>query len=57
MVEHSTADREVGSSIPLAPFFIIMGYLSLRLYDDMCGYLWVTFERLMYFIILNYEGT
>ena len=28
MVEHSTADREVGCSIPLAPFFIILGYLS-----------------------------
>ena len=27
MVEHSTADREVGGSIPLAPFSIIMGYL------------------------------
>ena len=27
-VEHSTADREVGGSIPLAPFFIIVGYLS-----------------------------
>ena len=28
MAEHSTADREVGGSIPLAPFSIIMGYLS-----------------------------
>ena len=28
VVEHSTADREVGSSIPLAPFFITVGYLS-----------------------------
>ena len=28
VVEHSTADREVGGSIPLAPFFIIVGYLS-----------------------------
>ena len=28
MVEHSTADREVGGSIPLAPFFIIVRYLS-----------------------------
>ena len=27
VVEHSTADREVGGSIPLAPFCIIMGYL------------------------------
>ena len=27
-VEHWTADREVGGSIPLAPFFIIVGYLS-----------------------------
>ena len=27
-VEHSTADRGVGSSVPLAPFFIIVGYLS-----------------------------
>ena len=28
VVEHSTADREVGGSIPFAPFSIIMGYLS-----------------------------
>ena len=28
MVEHSTADREVGGPIPLAPFFIIVRYLS-----------------------------
>ena len=28
VIEHSTADREVGGSIPLAPFSIIMGYLS-----------------------------
>ena len=27
-VEHSTTDREVGGSVPLAPFFIIIGYLS-----------------------------
>ena len=27
VVEHSTADREVSGSIPLAPFCIIMGYL------------------------------
>ena len=28
VVKHSTADREVGGLIPLAPFFIIVGYLS-----------------------------
>ena len=28
VVEHSTGDREVGGSIPLAPFFIIWCYLS-----------------------------
>ena len=28
MVEHSIANREVGGSIPLAPFFIITCYLS-----------------------------
>ena len=28
MAEHSTADREDGGSIPLAPFSIIMGYQS-----------------------------
>ena len=28
VVDHSTADREVGGSFPLAPFSIIMGYLS-----------------------------
>ena len=28
VVGHSTADLEVGGSIPLAPFFIIVGYLS-----------------------------
>ena len=27
VVEHSTADREVSGSIPLAPFFIIVGCL------------------------------
>ena len=31
VVEHSTADREVGGSIPLAPFFIIVGLLVERL--------------------------
>ena len=34
VVEHSTADREVGGSIPLAPFCIIIGYLS----KDFCGF-------------------
>ena len=28
MVEHSTADQEIGGSIPLAPLFIIMDYSS-----------------------------
>ena len=28
VVEHSAADRDVGSSIPLDPFSILMGYLS-----------------------------
>ena len=28
VVEHSTANRKVGGSIPLAPFFNIVGYLS-----------------------------
>ena len=28
VVEHSTADPEVGGSIPFAPFFIIWGYFS-----------------------------
>ena len=31
MAENSTADREVGGSIPLAPFFIIVGLLVERL--------------------------
>ena len=31
VVEHSTADREVGGSIPLALFFIIVGLLVERL--------------------------
>ena len=31
MAEHSTADREVGGSIPLAPFFVIVGLLVERL--------------------------
>ena len=30
VVEHSAADREVGGSIPLAPIFIIVGYLSIE---------------------------
>ena len=28
VVEHSNVDREVSGSIPLAAFFIILGYLS-----------------------------
>ena len=28
LVEHSTAGLEVDGSIPIAPFFIIVGYLS-----------------------------
>ena len=28
LVKHSSADREVGGSIALASFFIIIGYLS-----------------------------
>ena len=28
VVEHSTADRKVGGSLPFAPFFITVGYLS-----------------------------
>ena len=31
VVKHSTADREVGGSIPLAPFFLIVGLLVERL--------------------------
>ena len=31
VVEHSTAYREVGGSIPLAPFFIIVGLFAERL--------------------------
>ena len=27
VVEHSTVDREISGTIPLAPFFIIVGYL------------------------------
>ena len=27
LVEHSNVDREVSGTIPLAPFFIIVGYL------------------------------
>ena len=30
MAEHSTAGREVGGTIPLAPFFIIVGLLVER---------------------------
>ena len=28
VVKHSSADQDVSVSIPLAPFFIIIGYLS-----------------------------
>ena len=45
VVEHSTADQEVGGSIPLAPFFIIMDYLSkdfTRLKDLFSSYFWTT---------------
>ena len=31
VIEHSTADREVGGLIPLAPFFVIMCLLVERL--------------------------
>ena len=31
VVEHSTADREVSGSIPLASFFIVVGLLVERL--------------------------
>ena len=31
VVEHTTADREVGGSIPLAPFFVIVCLLVERL--------------------------
>ena len=31
VVEHSSADREVGGLIPLAPFFIIVDLLVARL--------------------------
>ena len=32
MVEHSTADQEVGNSVPLASFFIIVGLIVERLW-------------------------
>ena len=32
VVEHTTSDREVGGSIPLAPFFIIVCLLVERFY-------------------------
>ena len=32
VVEHATADREVGGSVPLAPFFIVVCLLVERLW-------------------------
>ena len=42
MVEHSTADREVAGSIPLAPFFITVRYL------------WKDFRCLKYINFIHY---
>ena len=59
MVEHSTADREVGGSIPLATFFITIGYLSkdVRRLKDLFSSLFSTTKALEYcfFVVLHFN--
>ena len=59
MVEHSTADREVGGSIPLPLFFITIGYLSkdVRRLKDLFSSLFSTTKALEYcfFVVLHFN--
>ena len=59
VVEHSTADREVGGSVPLAPFFITIGYLSkdVRRLKDLFSSLFSTTKAHEYcfFVVLHFN--
>ena len=59
VVEHSTADREVGGLIPLAPFFITIGYLSkdVRRLKDLFSSLFSTTKAHEYcfFVVLHFN--
>ena len=59
VVEQSTADSEVGSSIPLAPFFITIGYLSkdVRHLKDLFSSLFSTTKAYEYcfFVVLYFN--
>ena len=59
VVEHSTADREVGGSIPLPLFFITIGYLSkdVRRLKDLFSSIFSTTKALEYcfFVVLHFN--
>ena len=59
VVEHSTADREVSGSVPLAPFFITIGYLSkdVRRLKDLFSSLFSTTKAHEYcfFFVLHFN--
>ena len=59
VVEHSTADREVGGSVPLAPFFITIGYLSkdIRRLKDLFSSLFSTTKAHEYcfFVVFHFH--
>ena len=59
VVEHSTADREVGGSIPLPLFLITIGYLSkdVRRLKDLFSSLFSTTKALEYcfFVVFHFN--
>ena len=59
MEEHSTADREVGGSIRLAPFFIKIYYLSkdVRRLKDLFSSLFSTTKahNHCFFVVLHFN--
>ena len=59
VVEHSTADREVGGSVPLAPFFITICYLSkdVRRLKDLFSSLFLTSKahKHCFFVVLHFN--
>ena len=59
VVEHSTADREVGGSVPLAPLLITIGYLSkdIRRLKDLLISLFSTTKAHEYcfFVVLHFN--
>ena len=59
VVEHSTADREVGGSVPLAHFFITICYLSkdVRRLKDLFSSLFSTSKahKHCFFVVLHFN--